>query len=268
MARLPALQIQRSPRKSIRWTIELMLNLAVHRINTRYKETLLGFGWIFLQPVALTGIFHYIRKVSDIPTGNVPYALFAAVGMVAWSFTSLYASQSVIAVSGVTNILKRVYIPKIIFPVSVLISAVVDLCVMTLLLVGLFIYYHYPISWTAIWLPAILFVHILFLIGLGCLISLTNVFLKDVGQAIPQLLWLWFFACPVFYPQSMVPEDFNLLSRWNPMAGFIESYRSVLLLGQAPPLYLMGPAILVSVIMFIAGVSLFGKLEGDLVDLL
>ena len=172
----------------------------MQRVTMRYKETLLGFGWIFLQPVALTGIFHYIRKVSNIPTGNVPYALFAAVGMVAWSFTSLYVSQSVISVSSASAILKRVALPKIVFPVSVLISALFDLCVMALLLVGLFFYYWHPISWTVLWIPLILLGHLLFLVGLGCLISLINVFLKDVGQAIPQLLWLWFFACPVFYP--------------------------------------------------------------------
>lgn len=239
----------------------------MHRITMRYKETLLGFGWIFLQPVALTGIFHYIRKVSNIPTGNVPYALFAAVGMVAWSFTSLYVSQSVISISGANVILKRVYLPKIIFPVSVLISAIFDLCVMVFLLVGLFFYYWYPISSAVLWLPVIFFIHLVFLVSLGCIISLINVFFRDIGQAIPQLLWLWFFACPVFYPQSMVPEQFHLLSRWNPMAGLIESYRAVLLLGQPPPVYLFGPTILVSTVMFIVGIGLFKKLEGNLVDL-
>lgn len=234
----------------------------------RYKETVLGFGWLFLQPVALTGIFHYIRKVSNIPTGDVPYALFVSVGMVAWSFTSLYVSQSVVSVAGAGAILKRVYLPKIALPISVLVSAVFDLCVMVLLLLGLFFYYWHPISWTVLWLPAILLIHLMFLVGLGCIVSLATVFLRDIGQATPQLLWLWFFGCPVFYPQSMVPEEFHLLSRWNPMAGFIESYRAVLLLGQPPPVYLLGPAILVSVILFIVGIGLFKKLEGNLVDLI
>lgn len=261
-------RIIRSPRFSYRWCLELLWNLTLHRINLRYKETLLGFGWIFLQPVGLTLIFNYIRRVANIPTDNVPYPLFVAVGLVAWSYTSLAVNQAIIAIAGNSVVLKRVAVPRILFPLSTVTSTIADLMVMTFLLVGLFIYYGHAITNFIIWIPVLGLIHLSLLVGLSLLVSLAQVFLKDIGQATPHLLWLWFFASPVFYPASMVPREFKTLARWNPMAGLIESYRSVLLLDQAPPMDFLLPACVVSAILLGCGILLFCKLEGTLSDML
>lgn len=264
----PRASVSRTPRPSIRWQVELLLQWALHRVNLRYKETLLGFGWIFLQPVALTMIFNYIRRVADIPTGNIPYPLFVAVGLVPWSFTSLAISQSTMCVSGNESILKRIALPKILIPLSVILSAMADLAVMALLLVGLFLYYGHPLAVTALWLPVIVAVHLCLLVGLACILSLANVYLRDVGHAVPHLIWLWFFGSPVFYPARMVPSEFQTLARWNPMAGLIESYRTVLLQGQPPAWEWLGPAVLVSLAILGLGLLLFQSVEGTLVDML
>ena len=106
------------------------------------------------------------------------------------------------------------------------------------------------------------------LVGLGCLLSITQVFLRDLGHAVPHLLWLWFFASPVFYPASMVPREFKALAVWNPMAGLIEGYRNVLLLGKPPAWDLFLPAVIVSVGLLLLGVSIFRTVECVLVDML
>jgi len=261
-------QVIRSPRFSYRWCLELLWNLAFQRVHLRYKETFLGFGWIFLQPVALTIIFNYIRRVADIPTGKVPYTLFVAAGLVPWSFTSLAISQSSACIFGNSSLLKRMVFPKILLPLSTILSTMADLLVMAFLLVGLFIYHRFCPSASVLWLPLIFLVHLVLLVGLACLLSLAHVFLRDLGYAIPHLLWLWFFASPVFYPASMVPKEFKGLAVWNPMVGLIEGYRNTLLLGKPPSPDLFLPTIAVSVGMFLLGLTAFRVSEGVLVDML
>lgn len=261
--------ITRTPRPSFRWAAELLWSLAIHRVSIRYKETLFGFGWIFLQPVALTIIFTYIfHRFAKIPSGETPYPLFAAVGLVAWSLTALVVSQAVGSVTSHQILLKRVALPRILLPISVVMATLVDLGVMALLLVGLSAYYHVPVSATVWWVPILLGIHLLLLIGLSCLFSLLSVFLRDVGYAIPFLLQLWFFVSPVFYPASLVPSEFRELARWNPMTGLIEGYRTVLCLGHPPPLDLLGPAACVAVGVSAAGLLFFRRLEGTVADIL
>lgn len=258
----------RTPRSSIRWTLELLRDLTFQRVALRYKETFLGFGWILLQPVALTVIFTYIRRVATISSGNIPYPLFAAVGLVGWSFTALAITQSLPSFVANAPMLKRVALPKAVFPVSAVLSTVADLLVMLTLVAGLFIYCHFPLTWTALWVPLVFTAQLLFLVSLGSLIALVNVLLRDLGHAVPHLLWLWFFASPVFYPASMVPREFQTLARWNPMAGFLESYRAILLSGEPPPLHWFGPALIVTTVTVLAAAVAFWRTEGTLVDLL
>lgn len=265
---LPFLKITLTPRHSLRWLAEVFWNLCSHRIILRYKETALGFGWILLQPVALTVIFNYIRKVASIPTNEVPYPLFVATGLIAWSFTSLAISQSVGALEGNSSLLKRTFLPKILLPLTTIFSTLADLLVMVLLLVGLFIYYGFGLSATALWVFPILAIHLALLIGVCTLLSVANVFLRDIGFAAPHLLWLWFFASPVFYPASMVPEEFKSIARWNPITGLIESYRAVLLGSTHPPMDLFIPAGITTALILIAGLTIFRRLEPVLVDLL
>ena len=247
---------------------ELLWTLSVHRVSVRYKETLFGFGWIFLQPVALTMIFNYIHRVAKIQTGGVPYPLFAATGLVVWSLTSLVASQSAVAVAGQAPLLKRIVLPKVLLPLSVVASSLADLCVMALLLVGLFAYYHTLPTWQALWILVPFVVHLCFLVGISCLISLANVFLRDIGQATPFLLQLWFFASPVFYPSSMVPKEFGVLARWNPMTGLIEGYRATLLMGQPPSPESLWPAAVVSLAVCSIGIFFFQRTEGIVADMI
>ncbi len=262
-------QVTRIPRPSLRWVAELLWSLSLYRVTLRYKESLFGFGWILLQPIALTIIFTYIfHRFAHVPSGGIPYPLFAATGLVAWSFTAIVCSQSAVSVSGHTALLKRIALPKLLLPASVIVAAVVDLIVMVTLLIAMFIYYHIPLSWMAWWILPLFAIHLFLLLGLSCLISLANVFIRDIGHALPSLLQLWFFASPVFYPSFMVPEDFSGLARWNPMTGLIEGYRSVLLLGQHPSFRLLIPTALVSLGLSLFGLYCFQRLEGDVSDIL
>ena len=261
-------QVIRNTRLSRRWAMELLWRLAVNRVNTRYRETVFGFGWIFLQPVALTLVFTYIfHRFTRISSG-VPYPLFSATGLIAWSLTSLVVSQSVIILTSAAPLLKRVALPKILLPLSVVVAVLADLCVMAVLLGGLLMYYRITLTWIAAWTFPLLIVHLAFLVGVSCLASVVTVYVRDLAQAVNALLQLWFFASPVFYPISLVPSEFRALAVWNPMAGLIEGYRSVLLFGQPPSADLLGPAVIVTVILLVLGLWAYRSRGGSIVDLL
>lgn len=261
--------VARSPRHSLRWAAELLWQLSLHRISVRYKETVLGFGWIFLQPVALTMILTYIfKRFAQVSSGGIPYPLFTATGLVAWSLTSLVVGASAIALVSHHALLKRVALPRILLPMSTVVSALADLAVMLVLLVGIGLYYHVALPPTAPWALLLLAVHLMLLIGVSCLAALANVFFRDIGHALPSLLQLWFFASPVFYPASMVPREFSVLARWNPMTGLIEGYRAVLLAGQPMPWNLVGPAMITTAIVFGIAIAAFRALDGTIADIL
>lgn len=252
----------------MRWSGELLWTLVAHRLDLRYKETLLGIGWLLLQPVSLTIIFTYIRRIANIPVGDTPYPLFVASGLLAWSFTALVVSQSTSCITTYGAVLKRVAFQKILLPISVVIVSLVDLGIMLGLVGILFVYYKIAVPWEAAWVLLPLLVHLALLLGLSCLVSLGLVFLRDIGFATNSILQLWFLASPVFYPSSMVPTEFKEIARWNPMTGIIEGYRSALLFGQPPSMETFGPALIVSVAMLVVGFLLFRWLEGILVDML
>ena len=265
----PQTRVTRLPKPSLRWRVELLWSLSAHRVNLRYKETLFGFGWIFLQPVALTIIFTYIfHRFAKIPSSGIPYPLFAATGLVAWSLTALVVTHAASCLTSHQVILKRVAFPKILLPFSVVVSTVADLAIMALLLIGLLFCYRTPLPESAVWVFPVLAIHLSFLIGLSCLFSLANVFVRDVGQALNFLLQLWFFVSPVFYPYSMVPGEFKELARWNPMTGLIEGYRAALFLGKPPEADLLIPAFIVALLILVTGVVFFWRLEGTVADVL
>jgi lipopolysaccharide transport system permease protein len=256
-------------KSSPRWLVEVLWTLAAFRVKMRYKETFFGYGWFLLQPVGLTVLFTYLFHQFDFfAQDKVPYPLFAALGLVPWSITELVVSQSAFCISHLQELLKRVALPKMLLPLSTVLACGVDLAAMTLLLGALSMYYRIPLFGSVGWTFILVGIHLALLVGLSCLASLTHVFFRDMGQAIPFLLKIWFFSSPVFYSSSLLPAKFLAWARWNPLSGLIEGYRSVLLLGETPPLELMGPAALVSIFVLISGLIIFWRLESKVVDAL
>ncbi len=238
-------------------------------LRARYQQSLLGWLWAVLQPAAQTAVFTLIfTRFVPVNTGSAPYILFSYVAMVPWTFLATSLSDMTGSLVNNMSLLTKIYFPRETLPLSAMLARLMDLAVAGALLALLMVYYGVPLSaQTVLYLPAILATQILLVLGIGFAAASTNVFYRDVQPLLTLFLQLWFYASPVIYPASAVPERFRVAYFVNPMAGLIQSYRDVLLEQRAPGPYFIG-AISISVVVFFAGHALFVRLERQFADII
>ena len=243
--------------------------LTHHRIRVRYKQSLLGLAWAVLQPVALMMIFTLaFGRIARVPSEGIPYPLFAFSGLLVWSFLSTGLSSAVNSLVAHAQLITKVYFPREILPLTYLAAALFDLCVGGIVLAGLMAYYGHPLSWTVIWaIPVIVVLTALIAAG-AFLLSATQVRFRDVGIAVPLLLYLWLFATPVGYPLSSVPAAYRPWFLLNPMTGIVESFRGAIVHGVVPdPRLLIVPAIAAGILLPAAYLA-FKRVETTMADVI
>lgn len=247
----------------------LLWSLTSRDVYVRYKQSLLGIAWAILQPLSLMLVFTFVftraidaRSVLSI---EMPYALYAYVGLVPWTFFGSSLTGCVNALVANRNLVTKVYFPREVLPLSCIAGSFVDFCIASTVLVGLGLYFHTGGQWTFTLRPAICFipviiaVQVMLTIGLGLILSMANLFYRDVRQLTGVTIQLWMFVSAVVVP---VPTDGSLLSRviaLNPLVPIIGGYRDCLIHGRLPD---SGPfvyAVVVSLVLLVAGVVLFRR---------
>ncbi len=220
---------------------DLLWTLTIHRVKVRYKQSLLGWAWAILQPLLLMLIFMLLLSMtsSSVHSGPVPYAVFVYAAVLPWSFFSTALGNSTNSLVGQTPLVTKVWFPREILPLSYVTAAVFDLLVASLLLVGLMLAYRVtPSPLAVLALPLVAMMSVL-AFALGVALAAIQVRYRDVGLAVPLLLQIWMFLSPVVYPYSQVPVRYRWVYQLNPMAGLIEGFRRVTVLGQAPDWHLL-----------------------------
>jgi ABC-2 type transport system permease protein len=258
---------------------ELLVNLTLRELRGKYKRSLLGWTWSLLNPLAtmliFTVVFAFFLKV-DPPPGNPSgidaFALFLLAGLLPWTFLSNGMSGSMGSLLGNSNLIKKVYFPREVLVASNVASWVVSFLIeLGVFAVALLIARHFVLPWLVPTLGLVV-VETVFVIGLGLMLSVLNVYFRDVQHFIGILLQIWFYATPIVYPITVVhdalrkrPELFTLY-KLNPMVRFVEAYRDCLYDLRSPPLldslYLVG----VSLATLALGVFVFSRLEPKLAE--
>src|SRR5688572_2782791 len=208
---------------------ELLYFLTLRDVKIRYKQTLIGIAWAGLQPGLTTAIFTVIfSNFARFDTGNVAYPLFALSGLMSWLFVHNAVSLASVSFVNNTNLVTKVYFPRLIVPIASTLGALFDLIFGALILVGLMIYFGTSVTPQILLAP----VFILLAAGLaatfGTLFSALNVRFRDVKFALPFLLQVWMIASPVFYPTSLLSEKWRMIFALNPLVGILEGFRSAL----------------------------------------
>lgn len=249
---------------------EILWQLAMREVRVRYKQALLGAAWAVLQPLALMLVFTvFFSKFLRVPSDGIPYPLFAYCALLPWGFFASSLSSSVTSLTGNAHLVTKVYFPREILPLASMLAAAADFGVALLLFVGMLVFYRVPVTAYLLFAPLILFVQLVLTVGVALLFSALNVRYRDVRHAVPLLIQVWMFATPIIYPIGIIPEPFrSVCLLLNPMAGIIDGYRSVAVLGLPPDLRAVGSAALVSVIVASASYVYFKRTEAAFADII
>jgi lipopolysaccharide transport system permease protein len=259
------------------WQYRDLLYFMVWRnIKVRYKQTVLGASWAILQPFATMVVFSiFFGGLAKISSDGLPYPIFSFTALVPWTYFSSGVTNCAGSIVGTSNMLKKIYFPRIIIPVSQLASAFVDFGLAFVVLLGMIAFYSIPgvsannnisISLNVLWLLPLLLLETLTALGVGLWLSALNVQFRDVAQATSFLMRLWMFITPVIYPSSMLKRHWQVIYSLNPMAGVIEGFRWALLGTNTPPNLMIFVSAITALVLFVSGVMYFTRMEKMFAD--
>ena len=242
--------------------------LARRNLKLRYAQTVLGSVWIVIQPVLLAGMLTAVfGLLIALPTDGVPYALFAFAGTTLWSAFQRALVDTGISMAGNSAIILKVYFPRILVPLASVLVAIVDfLPVYTLLILVTVIGGHFS-GWPIVLSPLVALLALLLAFGGGLWTTALDAIFRDVRLAVPTILQLVFYATPIIYSETVVPERWRLLYHLNPFLGIIEGFRWSLVAGaHAPDIGDLSWSIAFTALCLVTGLILFARLETFAVD--
>jgi lipopolysaccharide transport system permease protein len=246
---------------------ELLYFLTWRDVKVRYKQTVLGLFWAVLQPFLKLVIFSVVfGRLAGVPSEDFPYPIYLYAGLLPWQFFSEALSRSSQSVVGGGNLIRKVYFPRLIIPVSSVGSCLVDFAVAFAILVGLMLYYGVMPTWTTLMVIPLVGVTIVTALGVGTLLSALNVAYRDFRYAVPFMLQVWLYLTPVIYPVTIVSGKWQKLLALNPMTGIVDAYRSAIL-GKPFAWGNLSISLVVAVALFMFGLSYFRKLEVRFADI-
>jgi ABC-type polysaccharide/polyol phosphate export permease len=221
---------------------ELFIRMASRDLVIRYKQTLMGFGWAVLMPLLNTAIFSIVFiRIAPLQV-PVPYPLFAYTGLLAWNFTASSLRFAVGSLTANASLVTKVYVPREIFPFAAVAVSFVDTLVAAIVLVAMMGYYGVAPHVTLLMLPAVVAVQLALTAALALLLSMANLFYRDVKYLFDVLITVWMFASAVVYPVDAVAGWPGAVMRANPMTAIVDAYRCVLLYGTLPDPLSFAPA--------------------------
>jgi len=248
---------------------ELFYIFAWRDIKVRYKQTMLGALWALFQPLSQMFIFTiFFGRLAQVPSGELPYSLFVLVGLVFWGFFSgilINASNSLVENE---SVIKKVYFPRIILPLSKIVSNFVDFLIAFVLLLAVIFYYGFsPNSLILLILPLGLIITALGTGGLGLLLSAVNVKYRDVRYILPFFIQILIFLSPVIYPTIIMRPFYRYVMALNPMTGVIESMRTIITGSSVVNWNMLGISMLSATMLFIIGLYYFRATERFFADI-
>ncbi len=252
------------------WEYRELLYIFIWRdLKVRYKQTAIGVSWVVLQPLItmllFTAIFGYMARM---PSDGVWYPVFVLSGLLPWMYFSQAITRSGECVVSNGKLVSKIYFPRLLLPLAMIVTPLVDFVLSMVLLFGLLMYAGIPLTWKVSTLPAFILIAMLTAMGLCLFTSAMHVKYRDIGHAIPFVMQVWMFASPIVYPVSLVPERWRWLYGLNPMAGVIEGFRWALLGQTAPDPVVMAESIVILLIVLIAGMVYFRQMERQFADIL
>lgn len=248
---------------------ELFYFLVWRDVKIRYKQTVIGAAWAIVQPLMTMVVFTVIfGNFAKIPSDGLPYAIFSYTALLPWNYFSQAIARSGNSLVGDSNLIRKVYFPRLIIPLASVSSPLVDFFVSFLVLLAMLAWFGITPGWGVLVLPAFLVLAFMTALAVGLWLAPLNARYRDIGYTIPFLVQLWMYASPVVYAVSMVPEKWRLIFSLNPLAGVIEGFRWALLGKGDPAIGAITISACVVLMLLLGGVFFFKRMERYFTDVL
>jgi lipopolysaccharide transport system permease protein len=250
------------------WTSrELFYFLTWRDIKVRYKQTELGIAWAIIQPFLTMVIFSlFFGRLAKIPSDGIPYPIFSFTALVPWIFFANGLTQASNSLVGNSNLITKVYFPRIMIPIAAVLSGAFDFALSFAVLLGMLLYYHLSITSAILYLPFFLLLALITALGTGIWFSALNVRYRDVRFVVPFIIQLWMFATPIAYPSTLIPGRWRLLYGLNPMVGVVEGFRWMLTGAKTQPSPMIAASTVVALALLIGGALYFKRVEKTFAD--
>jgi lipopolysaccharide transport system permease protein len=246
---------------------DLLRTLARRDLKVSYSQTLIGIAWLVINPVfTILMLTFAFGAIARIDTGGVPHLLFTISGMCTWAYFASVTNQAGYSMVSAQDIIRKVYFPKLLLPISKAIVYLVDFAVIFACLLLAMLAYRFAPSANIVYLPLFLLLIIIVSLGAGIWVSALTIRFRDLLHVVPFLLRLGLFVTPIAYPADRIPENFRFLYYLNPLTGIVEGTRWSILGGPFPGDYLYF-SIAFAMLLLFSGIIFFNKVDGEVADL-
>lgn len=241
---------------------EMLKNNVRKELRARYKGSVLGFFWTFLNPLLQLVVYSIVfSTVMKVKVPNYNYTIFLFVGLVPWNFLAASVQQSTTVITANSNLIKKIYFPRIILPLTITMTNLINmLLTFVIVFIALFVFGSQISIWY-VFLPVIIVVETIFVLALTLFLSSITVYFRDLEHITGIILMAWIYLSPVIYTSEYIPSSVFNLFKMNPMFSIIESYRDVLMFNRLPDMYGLLYVLMLSMILLLVGYKVFDKLQ-------
>lgn len=248
---------------------ELLFFLVWRDIKVRYKQTALGVAWAIIQPVMTMIVFSiFFGKLAKLSSDGVPYPIFSFAALVPWTLFSNGLTQATNSIVSSSNLIKKVYFPRLIIPMATVLAGVVDFLLAFGILILMMMFYGIFPTINIIWIPVFILIAVIASLAISLWLSALNVEYRDVKYIIPFIAQIWLFATPIAYSSSLLSEPWRTVYGLNPMVGVVEGFRWALLGTETQPGWMVLVSAIVSLILLISGAFYFRRMEKTFADII
>jgi lipopolysaccharide transport system permease protein len=255
-----------SPRELWRYR-DLAFQIAARDVTVRYRQTALGAAWAVLQPVGFMIVFSlFFGRLAGVSSDGLPYALFSLAALVPWTYFAnavLLGSESLVSNNALVS---KIYFPRIFMPAGVLAAGLVDITISFAILIVVVLVYGIVPPIAILMVPVLIVIMIATALGVSSALAALNVRFRDVKYVIPFAIQMWLFISPVAYPSSLIAEPWRTISAINPMVGVVEGFRWAVLGAGSAPWELIGISALSALVLLVAGLAYFDRVERRFAD--
>ncbi len=254
--------------KELRQYRDLFYFLVWRDIKVLYAQTILGFGWAILQPLVQIVIFTFIfGKVAKVPSDGIPYLLFSTVAILPWTYMSTAMTASSESLVSGQAMLGKVYFPRLLFPVTPVLTRMVDFVISMIIVIFVAVYYKVSLTWNIVFLPLFILMMMAVPLAVGLWLSSLSIRFRDVKFAMNFVIRMLMYSAPIVYSASAIPEPYRILYSLNPIVGVIEGFRAAVVGTDMLWQYIV-PGIVTTALLLVSGALYFKRTERLVVDVI